>query len=39
MLFTGPFDERWGIEEDGTVRLASSGERVAEIRALVRILR
>ena len=35
-LFTGPFDERWEMNKvDGTVRLAYSGERVAEMRALL----
>lgn len=34
-LFTGPFDERWAMEGDGTVRLAFSGERVSEMRALL----
>lgn len=34
-IFTGPFDERWAMEEDGTVRLAFSGERVSEMRALL----
>jgi hypothetical protein len=34
-LFAGPFDERWAMEKDGTVRLAFSGERVSEMRALL----
>jgi hypothetical protein len=34
-LFTGPFDERWAMEDDGTVRLAFSGKRVAEMRSLL----
>ena len=34
-LFTGPFDERWYRSDDGTVRLKYSGNRVAEMRALL----
>jgi hypothetical protein len=34
-LFTGPFDERWAMEDDGSVRLAFSGERIAEMRSLL----
>jgi hypothetical protein len=33
--FTRPLDEGWAIERDETVRLAFSGEQVAEMRALL----
>jgi hypothetical protein len=34
-IFTGPYDERWAQAEDGTVRLAFSGTKVAELRRIV----